>query len=375
MAPKKSVQLSGVVVAETAISSIDPENGILMYRGYDIADLAEHATYEETAYLLLEGDLPDAAQLSTFGDELAAARELPRAVQALIDGNARDASPMEMLRTAVSLLSFSDPAEAAIDLGNERRKAVQVIAQLPTIVARHHRLRLGLDPVRPDPSLSYAENFLTMLRGESPTEQEARAFDVVMILHAEHELNASTFAARVVAGTLADLHSAVVAAICALKGPIHGGANEQAMIFFEEIGEPERAAEQVHERLEQKRTVYGFGHPLYVATDPRATILKRLSESFSADGGEPNWYAITEAVERAMLEQKHGLWPNVDLYSGSLYRYLGVPNDLFTPLFECSRVAGQAAHVLEQHSNNKIIRPGSAYVGHEPRSYPVPSRS
>ncbi len=375
MPPKKSVQLSGVVVAETAISSIEPEQGVLMYRGYDIADLAEHSTYEETAYLLLGGDLPGSGELASFREELAAARELPRAVQALVDGNARDASPMEMLRTAVSLLSFADPAEASIEREEERRKAVQVIAQLPTIVARHHRLRQGLDPVRPDPSLSHAENFLTMLRGGSPSEQEVRAFEVAMILHAEHELNASTFAARVVAGTLSDLHSAVVAAICALKGRIHGGANEMAMIFFEEIGDPARADERVRERLERKQTVYGFGHPLYVATDPRAKILKRLSHSFSGDGGEPNWYAITEAVERAMLEQKKGLWPNVDLYSGSLYRYLGVPNDLFTPLFECSRIAGQAAHVLEQHTNNKIIRPGSAYVGPEPRRYPVASPS
>jgi citrate synthase len=375
MAQKKSVQLSGVVVAETAISSIDPEQGVLMYRGYDIADLAEHSTYEETAYLLLESDLPGADELESFREELAAARELPRAVQALIDGNARDASPMEMLRTAVSLLSFSDPAEASVTREDESRKAVQVISQLPTIVARHHRLRQGLDPVHPDPSLSYAENFLTMLRGESPSEQEVHAFDVAMILHAEHELNASTFAARVVAGTLSDLHSAVVAAICALKGPIHGGANEMAMVFFEEIVDPSRADELVRERLERKQTVFGFGHPLYVATDPRAKILKRLSQSLSADGGEPNWYAVTEAVEHAMHEQRPALWPNVDLYSGSVYRYLGVPNDLFTPLFECSRVAGQAAHVLEQHANNKIIRPGSAYIGPEPRRYPVASRS
>jgi citrate synthase len=212
MAQKKSVQLSGVVVAETELCSIDPEQGILMYRGYDIADLAEHATYEEVAYLLLEGALPDGEQLTAFEEELAQ-RELPRAVQALIDGNAKDASPMEMLRTAVSLLSFSDPAEAAIDRDEERRKAAQLIAQLPTIVARHHRLATGHAPVPPDPSLPYAENFLTMLRGESPTEQETRAFDIAMILHAEHELNASTFAARVVAGTQSDMHSAVVAAI------------------------------------------------------------------------------------------------------------------------------------------------------------------
>jgi citrate synthase len=358
---KKSVALSGVVVGETALSSIDAEQGILMFRGYDIADLAEHATYEEVAYLLLEGELPDSEQLRAFADELAQ-RELPANVRTLVDGNALDAKPTEMLRTAVSLLSFDDPAEAATDRENERRKAARLIAQLPTIVARHHRQRQKLAPVGPDSSLSYAENFLTMLRGDQPSEQEARAFDVAMILHAEHELNASTFTARVVAGTGADMHSAITAAICALKGPTHGGANEAAMRTFEEFGSIEAVPEGVRSYFAGKKTIFGFGHPVYVTTDPRARILKRLSEQFSHEGGEPNWYAITEATEREVREQK-GLWPNVDLYSGSLYRYLGIPNDLFTPLFECSRVAGQAAHVLEQHANNKIIRPAAEYVG------------
>jgi citrate synthase len=372
MAPKKSVQLSGVVVAQTELSSIDPERGVLMYRGYDIADLAEHATYEEVAHLLLEGDLPDAEQRAAFEEELGR-RELPRSVQALIDGNARDASPMEMLRTATSLLSFDDPDEASIERGAERRKAIELIARLPTIVARHERLRRGLDPVAPDPSRSYAENFLTMLRGESPTEQETRAFDIAMILHAEHELNASTFAARVVAGTRADLHSAIVAAICALKGPTHGGANKAAMEMLEGFGSVEGVPEGVRARLESRQTLFGFGHPVYMTMDPRARILKRLSEQFSQDAGEPNWYAITEATEREVKQQK-GLWPNVDLYSGSLYRYLGIPDDLFIPLFECSRVVGQCAHVLEQHTNEKIIRPAAEYVGPEPRDYPVATR-
>ena len=366
---KKSVALSGIVVAETALSSIDAEQGVLMYRGYDIADLAEQATYEEVAYLLLEGELPQAEELRGFEEELSQ-RDLPANVRALIDGNALDATPMQMLRTAVSLLSFTDPAEAAIDRENERRKAAQLIAVLPTIVARHHRLRNKLDPVAPDPSLSYAENFLTMLRDEQPTEQEARAFDIAMILHAEHELNASTFAARVVAGTGADMHSAITAAVCALKGPTHGGANEAAMRMFEEFGSVEAVPAGVRRYLDEKKTLSGFGHPVYVTTDPRARILKRLSDQFSHDGGEPNWYAITEAAEREVHEQK-GLWPNVDLYSGSLYRYLGIPNDLFTPLFECSRVAGQAAHVLEQHAKNRIIRPAAEYVGPEPRAFPV----
>jgi citrate synthase len=372
MAAKKSVQLSGVVVAQTELCSIDPEQGILMYRGYDIADLAEHASYEEVAYLLLEGELPDGDRLAAFEEELAE-RELPRAVEALIDGNARDATAMEMLRTAVSLLSFSDPAEAAIDRDNERRKAAQLIALLPTIVARHHRLATGRAPVDPDPALGYAENFLTMLRGEQPTDEEARAFEVAMILHAEHELNASTFTARVVAGTGADMHSAIVGAICALKGPTHGGANEAAMRMIEGFGSVEAVPAGVRARLDAKQTLFGFGHPVYVTMDPRARILKRLAERFSHDDGETNWYALTDATERAVMEQK-GLWANVDLYSGPLYRYLGIPNDLFTPIFECSRVAGQAAHVLEQHANNKIIRPAAEYVGPEPREYPVATR-
>jgi citrate synthase len=373
MAPKKSVQLSGVVVAQTELSSIDAERGILMYRGFDIADLAEHATYEQVAYLLLEGDLPTDEQLAAFADELGR-RELPPAVEDLIDKNAKDATPMEMLRTAASLLSFSDPAEAATDRESERRKAAQLIAQLPTIVARHHRRRIGRDPVQPDSSLSHAESFLRTLRGEAPTEEEAHAFDVAMILHAEHELNASTFAARVAAGTGADLHSAIVAAICALKGPTHGGANEAALRMIEEFGSVDAVPAGVNARLETRSTLFGFGHPVYVTMDPRARILKRLSEQFSHEGGEPNWYALTEATERAVHELK-GLWPNVDLYSGSLYRYLGIPDDLFTPLFECSRVAGQAAHVLEQHANNKIIRPAAEYIGPEPREYPVVTRS
>ena len=342
-----------------------------MYRGYDIADLAEHATFEDVAYLLLEGELPSGEAAATFREELSA-RDLPPPAAAIVADRSRESAPMEMLRTAVSSLSFSDPAEAAIDRENERRKAAQLIAQFPTIVARHHRLRQGLDAIPSDPSLSYSQNFLTMLRGAAPTGQEVRAFDAAMILHAEHEMNASTFTARVVAGTLSDIHSAVVAAICALKGPIHGGANEKAMAFFEEIGTPDAAAEAVRDRFARKQTIYGFGHPLYTTMDPRAVILKRWSRDLSADADGQNWFAITDAVENAVMEQK-GLWPNVDLYSGSVYRYLGIPTDLFTPLFECSRVAGQAAHVLEQHADNKIIRPGADYVGPEPREYPVAS--
>jgi|SRR5579862_6263372 len=368
MPPKKSVQLSGVVVAETSICSIDPDQGILMYRGYDIADLAAHSTYEEVAYLLLEGELPTSAELGAFKDELAE-RDLPERVEEIVDANARRAHSMELLRTAASALSFSDPDETAIDRTNERRKAAALIAQLPTIVARYQRRRERLEPVAPDPSLGYAENFLTMLRGEAPTEDEARAFDVAMILHAEHEMNASTFTARVVAGTNADLHSTVVAAMCALKGPLHGGANQAAMKVMEEFGSVDDVAAGVAARLEAKQPLYGHGHPLYRALDPRVPILRAFTERFAREG-DPTYHELATAYQREALAQK-GLFANVDLYSGVLYRALGIPTDLFIPLFEMARVAGQAAHVLEQHAGGKIIRPSAEYVGHEPRQFPV----
>lgn len=374
MAAKKSVQLSGVVVAESAISSIDPDEGVLTYRGYDIADLAEQSTCEETALLLLDGELPSSEALGEFESGLADKRQLPAETAGAIDRSAVEAAPMDMLRTAVSILSFSDPGRGKIDLQSGRHTATRLIAQLPTIVARYHRRRQELEPVPPDPSLSYAEDFLTMLHGERPAEREARALDVAMILHAEHELNASTFTARVVAGTGADLTGAVVAAIAALSGPLHGGANEAAMRMFERWGSAERTPGEVRGMLERKEKLYGFGHPLYRAYDPRAIILKRISEDFSHDRGEPNWFEITNAAERTVLEEK-GLYPNVDLWSASVYRYLGVPTDLFTPLFAASRVAGWSAHVLEQHADNRIIRPSAEYTGRPPREFPARERT
>jgi citrate synthase len=369
MPPKKSVQLSGIVVAQSAVSSIDPDEGVLMYRGYDIADLAEHSTYEEVAYLLLHGELPSADELDRFREQLAQ-RDLPPNVEQIVDRSASSALPMDMLRTGVSALAFTDPDRDANDRDAEVRKAARLIAQAPTIIARYHRRRQGLDPVEPDRGLPYAENFLTMLHGDAPSEHAARAFDVAMILHAEHEMNASTFTARVVAGTGADIHAAIVGGISALSGPLHGGANEAAMKLFRTFGSAERTPGEVHGMLERKEKLYGFGHPLYRAYDPRAIILKRISREFSEDAGDPNWYAITEAAERTVFEEK-GLYPNVDLYSASVYTYLGVPTDLFTPLFAASRIAGQAAHVLEQHADNKIIRPSAEYVGPERRSFPV----
>ncbi|MFL5961364.1 MAG: citrate/2-methylcitrate synthase [Gaiellaceae bacterium] len=365
---KKSVQLSGVVVAESAVSSIDPDAGVLMYRGYDIADLAEHSTYEETAYLLLQGELPDATALEAFEGRLAQ-RELPSAVADAVDRSATAATPMDMVRTAASMLSFGAEGMGATDRDSSLAAAIRLIAQLPTVIARQHRRRQGLEPVAPDASLGYSESFLTMLSSERPSDREARIFDIAMILHAEHEMNASTFTARVVAGTGADLTAAVVAAIAALSGPLHGGANAAAMALFEQWGSAERTPAAVRELLQRKAKLFGFGHPLYRAYDPRATILKRLSEELSTEGGEPNWFAITDAAEQTVFEEK-GLYPNVDLYSASVYRYLGIPTDLFTPLFAASRIAGQAAHVLEQQSDNRIIRPSATYVGEPRRSYP-----
>jgi citrate synthase len=367
-APKKSVQLSGIVVAESSVSSIDPEAGVLMYRGYDIADIAAHSTYEDTAYLLVHGELPDASARKSFRAALAE-RALPAATAEAIDRSAKDATPMDLLRTAASTLSFGTEGVAATDRESGVAAATRLIAQLPTAVARHHRRRQGLDPVEPDASLSYAENFLAMLAGERPSERHARIFDIAMILHAEHEMNASTFTARVVAGTGADLTSAVVAAIAALSGPLHGGANAAAMALFEEWGSAKRTPDAVRGMLERKEKLYGFGHPLYRAYDPRAVILKAISEELSVPAGDPNWFAITDAAERTVFEEK-GLFPNVDLYSASVYRYLGIPTDLFTPVFAASRTAGWAAHILEQHSDNRIIRPSATYVGEPRRPYP-----
>jgi citrate synthase len=366
--PKKSVQLSGMVVAESSVSSIDPDAGVLMYRGYDIADIAEHSTYEDTAYLLLHGELPDGAARDTFAQALAQ-RALSPATSAVIDESAKTASPMDLLRTAVSTMSFGADGQGSIDREAGIAAATRLIAQMPTAIARHHRLRQGLDPVEPDSSLTYAENFLTMLSGERPSERHARIFDIAMILHAEHEMNASTFTARVVAGTGADMTAAIVGAIAALSGPLHGGANAAAMALFERWGSADATPAAVHEMFERKQKLFGFGHPLYRAYDPRAVILKKISEELSGPAGDPNWFAITDAAERTVFDEK-GLFPNVDLYSASVYRYLGIPTDLFTPVFAASRAAGWAAHVLEQHVDNKIIRPSAEYVGEPRRPYP-----
>jgi citrate synthase len=368
--------LRNIVVAQSSICSIDGEQGILMYRGYDIADLAAHATYEEVCYLLLHGELPAAEQLAGFREELAAARPLSSEAARVVDEIANAAEPMEALRTAVSALSFDDPDKDSNAQDANERKAVRLISQLPTAIARYQRRRRGLEPIAPDATLDYSTNFLTMLRGEAPSEHEAHVFDVGMILHADHEMNASTFTARVIAATLSDLHSAVVGAIGALKGPLHGGANEWVASTLERIGTEDGVEPAIQALLDAKEKIPGFGHAVYRTMDPRAVVLKELARELSedADPSEPNWYAMTERMQSYVHDQK-GLWPNVDLYSASVYRYLGIEVDLFTTLFAASRVVGWSAHVIEQHLDNKIIRPASEYVGPEPREFPVASRS
>ena len=367
--------LEGIVVARSELCAIDGEKGILVYRGYDIRDLAEHASYEEVAYLLLRGELPSGEELEAFKEALAEARSVSGEGCQVVDLSVADGAPMEMLRSAVSATSFDDPDKESNDEDANQRKAIRLIAKIPTLIARYQRRREGKEPVDPDPELDYAANFLYMLRGEQPSEEEARTFDVAMILHADHEMNASTFTARVIASTLSDMHSAVTGAIGALKGPLHGGANEQVMRTLESIRNPDGVEEEVRRRLEQKQRIMGFGHRVYKTMDPRAAILKEHSRMLSeqADGSEPNWFDMSERMERVVADEK-GLYPNVDFYSASTYHYLGIPTDLFTTLFVASRVVGWAAHVIEQHRDNRLIRPNSDYVGPPRREYPVPQR-
>jgi citrate synthase len=360
--------LRNVVAGQTAICTIDGEKGVLSYRGINIHDLAEHATFEETTYLLHYGRLPTRTQLTAFGQELARHRAVPDELLSVLRSLPRSAHPMTSLRTLVSALGALDP-----DAGDEReearqRKALRLIAQTATLVAMIERMRHGWTPVAPDAGLDHAGNFLYMLLGDRPRPSAARAMDVALILHADHEFNASTFAARVAASTLADVHGAITAALATLKGPLHGGANEAVMQMLEDVASPDRAELWVREAFTAKRKVMGFGHAVYRTEDPRATVLRRLSSHIGEETGQRRWFELSQAIEAAVKAQK-GLFPNVDFYSASLYRALGIPTDLFTPVFAISRVSGWTAHVLEQLGNNKLIRPEAEYIGPPPTPY------
>ena len=360
--------LEGVVAANSGICWIDGYAGVLAYRGIDIHELADHSTFEETTYLLWHGKLPDRTELQEFTRKLTDARKVPPQIYDLLKSVPKRATPMEALRTAVSALSFFDPAEAAVDHDSNVRKAFALTAQMAMLVAAYDRIRKGKNVVEPDPSLSHAANFLWMLHGTKPIPAATGAFDMALILHADHELNASTFAARVIAGTMADMHSAITGAIGALKGPLHGGANEAVMKMLFEIGKTGGdPVEYVKALLAQKKKVFGFGHRVYRTEDPRATHLRKMSEQLSRDSGNTKWYEMSRRIEEFVKNEKK-LNANVDFYSASTYTTLGIDLDLFTPIFAVSRVAGWAAHVIEQLDDNRLIRPRAEYTGPE---YPV----
>jgi citrate synthase len=359
--------LQGVVAAETRISLVDGAAGVLSYGGYGIEDLAGSTTFEEVCHLLWYGELPDRARLDALRRRLADGLTVTDGVLDVVRLVARDGHPMASLRTAVSALSAFDPDAEDMSLEAADRKAVRLTAQAITLTAAIERLRNGHEPVAPRPDLSLAGNLLYMLRGEAPDELEERIIDASLILHAEHGMNASTFAARVTGGTLADMHSAVTSAIGALKGPLHGGANEQVMRMLLEVDTPEKADAWVRETLAAGRKVMGFGHRVYRTLDPRAPILKRLAEQLSEEAGEKRWLQISEQIQATMREEmdRRGkqIYPNVDFFSASVYYTLGIPLDLFTNLFACARMAGWTAHVMEQLQDNRLIRPESVYVG------------
>ncbi len=360
--------LQDVIANESSICFIDGAQGILSYRGIDIHELAGRSTFEETTYLLWKGTLPNAAELSAFSQELAAGRTLPPAVLAFLRTLPKGASPMEVLRTAVSLLSIYDPNAKATTHEANLRKSFELTSQIAMLVAVFDRIRKGKEIVEADPTLSHAGNFLWMLTGEKPTETATRALDVALILHADHELNASTFAARVIAATLSDMHSAITGAIGALKGPLHGGANEAVMhLLYAVEASSEDPVEHVRKMLDTKQKVSGFGHRVYTTEDPRATHLRQMSRDLGQDAN-PKWYEMSRAIELFVKDQKK-LNANVDFYSASTYTTLGIDIDLFTPIFAVSRIAGWCAHVLEQHDDNRLIRPRAEYTG---PAYPAP---
>ncbi len=360
MAAGKPGGLRNVVAGESRISSIDGERGVLAYAGIDIHALAEHSGFEEVVFLLHEGRLPTRPELLGLRVELAAARSVPAPVLDLLRALPGGTHPMTALRTAVSALGAFDPDDDSADA--RRRQARRLVAQMATLVALVDRLRRRREPVASDSALPHAANFLYMLQGARPSAIAERTMDVAFVLHADHEFNASTFAARVAASTLADMHGAVTAAIATLKGPLHGGANEAVMQALETVGSPERAESFVREAMAAKRKIMGFGHAVYRTEDPRATHLRRLAKRLGEEAGDGRWYAISERIEQVVRAEKK-LYPNVDFYSASAYHVLGIPTDLFTPVFAASRVAGWTAHILEQLGNNKLIRPESDYVG------------
>src|SRR2546427_903117 len=376
--PRIDKGLDNVYVKETSICFVDGQRGRLLYRGYDIRDLAAHSTFEETVFLLLEGRLPNREELKKTKAELVAGRTLPPFVLRLLRSMPEHMPPMDVLRTAVSYLSNFDPERDDTTRAANQRKARRLVAQFGTVVATYERIRKGHRVLRPDPKLGHAEDFLRMMSATKPDPAHARMMEVAMILYADHAMNASTFAATVAASTLADLHSTITAAISTLKGPLHGGAIEASLNTIERIGRPEAAEEFVLNTLRNKEKVFGFGHRVYKTYDPRALILKDYARRLAEISGDDTDYRIATAIEDTVVRQlasKH-IYPNVDFYAGLVFRGLGIPTDLLTPVFAIARIAGWTAQVIEYWEDNRLLRPLDWYVGPKDLVYvPLDERS
>ena len=353
--------LEGVVAGESEICYIDGYEGILSYRGYNIHTLADHSTFEEVIWLLWKGTLPNQAELNKLKADLFAHYAIPAQVSDFLKANLKGA-PMDVLRTAVSMLSLSDPSAKDMSPEANQLKATKLMAQTSTIVSSFGRLRTGQAAVTPEAGLSFAGNFLYCLTGKRPDHIMEHTFDVALILHADHELNASTFAARVTAATLSDIYSCVTSGIGALKGPLHGGANEDVIRLLLQVGSADKAVDKVHEMLANKIKIPGMGHRVYRTEDPRATHLRKMSKDLGERAGNTRWFEMSRRIE-ALVTGEKTLYPNVDFYSASTYYTLGISIDLFTPIFAVSRVSGWTAHCLEQYANNRLIRPRTDYIG------------
>jgi citrate synthase len=364
--------LEGIVATNSSICYIDGDRGVLAYRGIDIHELADHSTFEETCYLLWFGRLPTRSELKDLQERLARERQLDPAIVQFLRTVPKGALPMDVLRTAVSALAFYDADETKNDHDANVRKSIRLTSQIAMIVAAYDRIRKGKPVVEADRSLSHAANFLLQLNGEKPSATAARALDIALILHADHELNASTFAARVTAATLADMHAAITSAIGALKGPLHGGANEAVFRILEAIdSEKSDPLDYVRKMLAQKKKVPGFGHRVYHTEDPRATHLRSMSRDLGRSSGQPKWFEMSEQIEKFVKAEKK-LNANVDFYSASTYHVLGIDEDMFTPVFAVSRISGWAAHVIEQLDDNRLIRPRAEYLGPDYPNHYVP---
>lgn len=366
--------LRGVVAAQSAIGDVNGEQGILIYQGYNIHDLAEHSTFEEVIFLLWNGRLPQARELEDLIHEFQANYAVPDEVLELMQQFPKDANPMDVLRTSVSALGFYDKEGHETDREAAVKTAVKLTGQIGTLVAAWERIRTGQVIMAPDSTLTIAENFLYMLRGEKAEADETRMFDIALILHADHELNASTFTTRVVAGTLEDMYGAVTAGCAALAGPLHGGANTNVMKMLLEIGDIDKVDAWVDEALETKRKIMGIGHAVYKTEDPRATWLRKFSKQLGEKYGNLKWFEMSQRIEQLMHEKK-GMFPNVDFYSASAYYLMGIPLDQYTPIFAVSRISGWTGHILEQYGNNKLIRPRAEYIGARDQKYvPIEER-